>query len=36
LRAKYLPTVDPDNTIAYAGYGQAVSMGKSAPLTATT
>src|SRR5665213_3273885 len=26
LRAKYLPTVDPDNTIAYAGYGQAVSM----------
>ena len=28
LRAKYLPTVDPDNTIAYAGYGQAVSMGE--------
>jgi ABC-type branched-subunit amino acid transport system substrate-binding protein len=28
LRAKYLPTVDPDNTIAFAGYGQAVSMGE--------
>ena len=28
LRAKYLPTVDPDNTIAYAGYGQAVTMGE--------
>ena len=28
LRAKYLPTADPDNTIAYAGYGQAVSMGE--------
>jgi len=28
LRAKYLPNVDPDNTIAYAGYGQAVSMGE--------
>src|SRR3979411_2281840 len=28
LRAKYLPTVDPDNTIAYAGYGQAASMGE--------
>src|SRR5205823_15082933 len=26
LRAKYLPNVDPDNTIAYAGYGQAASM----------
>lgn len=26
LRAKYLPTVDADNTIAYAGYGQAVTM----------
>lgn len=26
LRAKYLPTVDADNTIAYAGYGQAVAM----------
>jgi ABC-type branched-subunit amino acid transport system substrate-binding protein len=26
LRAKYLPMVDPDNTIAYAGYGQAVTM----------
>ena len=26
LRKKYLPTVDPDNTIAYAGYGQVVSM----------
>jgi ABC-type branched-subunit amino acid transport system substrate-binding protein len=26
LRAKYLPNVDPDNTIAYAGYGQAVTM----------
>lgn len=26
LRAKYLPTVDQDNTIAYAGYGQAVAM----------
>ncbi len=28
LRAKYLPNIDPDNTIAYAGYGQAVSMGE--------
>jgi ABC-type branched-subunit amino acid transport system substrate-binding protein len=28
LRTKYLPTVDPDNTIAFAGYGQAVSMGE--------
>jgi ABC-type branched-subunit amino acid transport system substrate-binding protein len=28
LRAKYLPMVDPDNTIAYAGYGQAVTMGE--------
>ena len=28
LRKKYLPNVDPDNTIAYAGYGQAVSMGE--------
>ena len=26
LRKKYLPTVDPDNTIAFAGYGQAVTM----------
>jgi len=26
LRKKYLPTVDPDNTIAFAGYGQVVSM----------
>lgn len=26
LRVKYLPTVDADNTIAYAGYGQAVTM----------
>jgi ABC-type branched-subunit amino acid transport system substrate-binding protein len=26
LRRKYLPNVDPDNTIAYAGYGQAVTM----------
>jgi hypothetical protein len=26
LRKKYLPTVDPDNTIAYAGYGQVASM----------
>jgi len=28
LRGKYLPSVDPDNTIAYAGYGQAVTMGE--------
>ncbi|WFU40572.1 ABC transporter substrate-binding protein [Bradyrhizobium sp. CB82] len=28
LRKNYLPTVDPDNTIAYAGYGQAVTMGE--------
>jgi len=28
LRAKYLPNVAPDNTIAYAGYGQAVTMGE--------
>ncbi len=28
LRAKYLPAVDPDNTIAYAGFGQAVTMGE--------
>jgi ABC-type branched-subunit amino acid transport system substrate-binding protein len=26
LRKKSLPTVDPDNTIAFAGYGQAVTM----------
>jgi len=26
LRKNYLPNVDPDNTIAYAGYGQAVTM----------
>ena len=26
LRAKYLPNVDRDNTIAFAGYGQAASM----------
>lgn len=26
LRAKYLPTVDPDNTIAFQGYSQAVTM----------
>jgi ABC-type branched-subunit amino acid transport system substrate-binding protein len=26
LRKKYLPNVDQDNTIAYAGYGQAVTM----------
>jgi len=28
LRKKYLPNVDQDNTIAYAGYGQAVTMGE--------
>ena len=28
LRAKYLPNVDPDNTVAYAGYGQAATMGE--------
>ena len=28
LRKKYLPSVAPDNTIAYAGYGQAVTMGE--------
>jgi ABC-type branched-subunit amino acid transport system substrate-binding protein len=28
LRKTFLPSVDPDNTIAYAGYGQAVSMGE--------
>jgi ABC-type branched-subunit amino acid transport system substrate-binding protein len=28
LRAKYQPNIDPDNTIAYAGYGQAVTMGE--------
>src|SRR3954453_6512452 len=28
LRKAYLPSVDPDNTIAYAGYGQAVTMGE--------
>jgi len=26
LREKYLPNVDPDNTIAFAGYGQVVTM----------
>ncbi len=26
FRQKYLPNVDPDNTIAFAGYGQAVTM----------
>src|ERR1700730_17121018 len=28
LRAKYLPPDEPDNTIAYAGFGQAVTMGE--------
>src|ERR1700753_4049004 len=28
LRRKYLRMIDPDNTIAYAGYGQAVTMGE--------
>lgn len=28
LRQRYLPSVDPDNTIAFAGYGQAVTMGE--------
>lgn len=28
FRQKYLPNVDKDNTIAYAGYGQAVTMGE--------
>ncbi|PZA13439.1 branched-chain amino acid ABC transporter substrate-binding protein [Rhodopseudomonas palustris] len=26
LRKRYLPNIDPDNTIAFAGYGQAVTM----------
>ena len=26
LRKKYLPNIDPDNTIAFAGYGQVASM----------
>jgi ABC-type branched-subunit amino acid transport system substrate-binding protein len=26
LREKYLPNVDPDNTVAFAGYGQVVTM----------
>ncbi len=26
LRKKYLPNIDPDNTIAFAGYGQVVTM----------
>ena len=26
LRKKYLPNVDPDNTIAFEGYGQVVAM----------
>jgi ABC-type branched-subunit amino acid transport system substrate-binding protein len=26
LRKQYLPSVDPDNTIAFAGYGQVVTM----------
>src|ERR1700710_461966 len=26
LRRKYLPNIDPDNTIAFAGYGQAATM----------
>ncbi|MEZ0048469.1 ABC-type branched-subunit amino acid transport system substrate-binding protein [Bradyrhizobium sp. USDA 327] len=28
LRKKYTPAIDPDNTIAFAGYGQAVTMGE--------
>lgn len=28
LRAKYLPNVDPDNTIAFQGYSQAVTMAR--------
>src|SRR5262249_16408347 len=26
LRKKYTPNIDPDNTIAYAGYGQVATM----------
>ncbi len=37
LRKKYLPTVDPDNTIAFAGYGQVASDGGDpAPLRRRT
>ena len=33
LRKKYLPNVDPDNTVAFAGYGQVVTHGGDpAPL----
>ena len=28
LRKKYTPAIDQDNTIAFAGYGQAVTMGE--------
>ena len=36
LRKKYLPNVDPDNTIAYAGYGQAVVDGAKSCAAAAT
>ena len=36
LRKKYLPTVDPDNTIAFAGYGQAVDDGAKSCAAAAT
>ena len=35
LRKKYLPNVDPDNTIAFAGYGQVASWRKSCAAAAT-
>jgi len=36
LRKKYLPNVDPDNTIAFAGYGQVVTMAESCAAAATS
>ena len=36
LRKKYLPNVDPDNTIAYAGYGQVVTHGARSCAAAAT
>ena len=36
LRKKYLPNVDPDNTIAFAGYGQVAYDGAKSCAAAAT
>ncbi len=35
LRKKYTPAIDQDNTIAFAGYGQAVTWASSCAAAAT-